>query len=461
MCTQNSIHIYLGPSLDLHTAKQILPDAVYHPPIRCGDLLRLKRLSPQHAIIIDGFYETTPSVWHKEILFVMELGVHVWGAASIGALRAAELYQFGMHGLGKVFNAFKDGLLTDDDEVAVLHQDLTGNFCAINDAMVNIRETCDELERIFLISSQEKELLIQFCKKQFYPYRSLRKAIFQFGSSQIERYDVVMAWLSTYGLIDIKRLDAIDALEQVKKYEGNIHESTQYTTPKTYYFNEIKTYAELTPFETDSSLLPSIERELKQLYATDKITYALIAEIAFFSKKMSLFLNLKSSADIHLLREYIEHHNLYDLSQLPLVYQEDHLIFPLICQMICKYNITDDLLKHVRPMLMHYYCFFEDEMIQHENKLHVLMMLILCVSAEVKRLSPKGIEKNVYHHLTCLKTMRGYTSIEFDNWLNPTHLDAELFYTFLSHYAQAYLYMPDCTRSKDNWIHQVFSLFFK
>ena len=461
MCTQRNIHIYLGPSLDLHTAKQILPEAVYHPPIRCGDLLRLKRLSPQHAVIIDGFYETTPSVWHKEILCLMELGVHVWGAASIGALRAAELYQFGMHGIGKVFTAFKEGLLTDDDEVAVLHQDQAGNFCAINDAMVNIRATCDELERICLISSREKELLIQFCKKQFYPYRSLRRVICQFGSSQIEQYDMVMAWLSAYGLINIKRLDAIDALEQVKKYEENIQDSIKYITPKTYYFNEIKTYAELTPFETDSSLLPSIERELKQLYATDKITYALIAEIAFFSKKMSLFLNSKASVDIHLLREYIESHQLYDLSQLQWVYQEDHLIFPLICQMICKYKITDDLLKHFRPMLMHYYCFLEDDMIQHENKLQVLMILILCVSAEVKCLSLKGSENNLYHHLACLKTMRGYTSSEFNNWLNPTHLDAKLFYKFLSHYAQAYLYMPDCTSSNDNWIHHVFSLFFK
>jgi len=74
------IHVYLGPSLDLETAKKILPKAYYHPPVRCGDLISLLRLSPSRIIIIDGLYETVPAVWHKEILLAMELGIEVWGA---------------------------------------------------------------------------------------------------------------------------------------------------------------------------------------------------------------------------------------------------------------------------------------------------------------------------------------------------------------------------------------------
>src|SRR5688572_32760283 len=48
-------------------------------------------------------------------------GVRVFGAASMGALRAAELQPFGMIGVGQVFQAYRRGHLTDDDEVAVAH----------------------------------------------------------------------------------------------------------------------------------------------------------------------------------------------------------------------------------------------------------------------------------------------------------------------------------------------------
>ena len=134
----SGIHVFLGPSLDREKATQLLPEASYHPPVRCGDLISLLRLSPNKIILIDGFYETVPAAWHKEILLAMELGVAVWGAASIGALRAAELYQFGMQGFGQIYHDFKSGVLLDDDEVAVLHGSEENGFLAINDAMVNI-----------------------------------------------------------------------------------------------------------------------------------------------------------------------------------------------------------------------------------------------------------------------------------------------------------------------------------
>ena len=47
-------------------------------------------------VIVDGSFQWTPAVWHKEILWAMGRGVHVFGAASMGALRAAELDGFGL-----------------------------------------------------------------------------------------------------------------------------------------------------------------------------------------------------------------------------------------------------------------------------------------------------------------------------------------------------------------------------
>ena len=129
-------HVYLGPTLSHQTAKQFLYQAHYHPPIKCGDLIRLFRLKPKRIIIIDGLYERTPAVWHKEIMLALDNGIQIYGAASMGALRAAELHPFGMIGIGQVFQDFLDKKLNDDDEVAVLHQNQHLDYTPINDAMV-------------------------------------------------------------------------------------------------------------------------------------------------------------------------------------------------------------------------------------------------------------------------------------------------------------------------------------
>jgi len=66
---------------------------------------------PRVIGIVDGYFERVPAVWHKEILWAMSRGVHVLGAASMGALRAAELHPFGMVGVGAIFEGFRDGEL--------------------------------------------------------------------------------------------------------------------------------------------------------------------------------------------------------------------------------------------------------------------------------------------------------------------------------------------------------------
>src|SRR4029434_6356953 len=79
------------------------------------------RAAPRVIAIIDGTFESRAAIWHKEILLALARGVSVFGASSMGALRGAELAVCGMIGVGRIFEAYRDGLYTDDDEVAVLH----------------------------------------------------------------------------------------------------------------------------------------------------------------------------------------------------------------------------------------------------------------------------------------------------------------------------------------------------
>jgi hypothetical protein len=116
------ILVYLGPSLPWTKAREILPGATYRPPARQGDIVTdVVNLSPERIILIDGEFRNNLSVWHKEIVYALQYpGVQaVYGAASMGALRAAELDFLGMVGIGKIYEWYRDEVTEDDSEVAL------------------------------------------------------------------------------------------------------------------------------------------------------------------------------------------------------------------------------------------------------------------------------------------------------------------------------------------------------
>lgn len=110
--------LFVGPSL----GSTSIPGAIeLRPPAIAGDLARLLSHPPAAIGLVDGCFETAPSVWHKEILDLLAAGVVVMGAASIGALRAAELHDQGMRGIGAIFSCFHNRTTIRDDAVMVVH----------------------------------------------------------------------------------------------------------------------------------------------------------------------------------------------------------------------------------------------------------------------------------------------------------------------------------------------------
>ena len=89
--------VFAGPSI--HGFDEAIRGGVeIRPPAACGDILRACGDGPARIGLIDGIFESGPSTWHKEILFALSAGIEVFGAASMGALRAAECHHFGMQG---------------------------------------------------------------------------------------------------------------------------------------------------------------------------------------------------------------------------------------------------------------------------------------------------------------------------------------------------------------------------
>src|SRR5581483_7019006 len=135
-----SVCVFVGPTVSLDEARAEL-DAVYLPPTAQGDVYRVARSRPWAIGIVDGYFERVPSVWHKEVLWAMAQGVHVYGSASMGALRAAELEPFGMVGVGRIFERYRDGDLEEDDAVAVAHGPAETGFRPLSEALVNVQST--------------------------------------------------------------------------------------------------------------------------------------------------------------------------------------------------------------------------------------------------------------------------------------------------------------------------------
>jgi hypothetical protein len=212
-----SVYVFLGPTLPEAEARSRL-DATYLPPVACGDVLALMAEKPTAIGIIDGYFDLKPAVFHKEILHALAQGVRVFGAASMGALRAAELHQFGMEGVGKIFEAYRSGALEDDDEVAVVHGTKEAAFVAYSDAMVNLRDALERARDWQVIGMDTCEALVRAAKECFYAERSWPRLL-QMGRERGLASDE-LARLSEFVVRErpnLKRDDAVLLLEHMRK----------------------------------------------------------------------------------------------------------------------------------------------------------------------------------------------------------------------------------------------------
>ena len=236
-----NVVIFTGPTLSAHEARRVL-DATYLPPVAQGDLLHAARQRPDVIGIIDGGFEWMPAVYHKEILWAMNEGIHVFGSASMGALRAAELAPFGMEGVGAIFAAYRDGTLEDDDEVAVIHASAEHAYRPLSVALVNIRATLANAERDGVLRPLTRAALERLAKQRFYPERSYQRLLHDGSKSGLPRaeLDAFKNWLPK-GQIDQKRADAQDMLRVIAARidDGLYPKQVQYHFEQTSYWKAL------------------------------------------------------------------------------------------------------------------------------------------------------------------------------------------------------------------------------
>ena len=214
----DKILVYLGPSLSLAKARDILPHAIYRPPAKQGDIVTdVVNLRPTRIILIDGVFRENLSPWHKEIVFALQFpGVKaIYGAASMGALRAAELDFLGMIGIGKIYHWYRDSVTEDDSEVAVSFATREGPdgpiYYPSTIPLVDIRAGVEHYEHEFPgqeVATAAREFLEQM------------RGIFYMDRTR----DVCeAAWAKKFGVafphIPQKAIDATTALTDFEMYE--------------------------------------------------------------------------------------------------------------------------------------------------------------------------------------------------------------------------------------------------
>ena len=218
--------VFSGPTLKPSEVKA--HDASFEAPgpAACGSIYRAVVAGFRRIALVDGYFDQRLPVWHKEVLFALESGCEVFGAASQGALRAAELDSFGMTGVGTIYQWFRDGVLEDDDEVAVLHELAETDYRVRSVAMVNFRATFSRLGERGLMSRAAIDSLLRISKGLHYSARSFPQLLANMKSHP--ELQSAVGTLSAYlgerfqNAVNLKREDAFALLERLGNVEPPI-----------------------------------------------------------------------------------------------------------------------------------------------------------------------------------------------------------------------------------------------
>ncbi|MBP2201348.1 hypothetical protein J3E07_000746 [Methanococcus voltae] len=191
-------------------------DLHIYDPIKRGDLQKPEMLNYDIIGIIDGCFLQNTAVGHREILHIIRKGIKVYGAGSMGALRASELDGFGMVGVGKVYNLYKSGTLCDDDEVAVTFDNVKSQngfeIIQVTFSMVSFREFMANALSDDVINREEHDILIKSAKELYYPLRTY-ETVFEKSQISWETTENLMNYIKSQK--DMKMIDGFEMLNHM------------------------------------------------------------------------------------------------------------------------------------------------------------------------------------------------------------------------------------------------------
>lgn len=209
--------LYVGPTLP--DAKDYAGDIRVRGPAVQGDIFRAVEEGATVIGLVDGGFEYTAPVWHKEILYALSAGTRVLGAASMGALRAAECHSFGMTGVGGIFEEYRDGMRVDDSDVAQIHGPVELGWLPLSEPLVNIEATLGLLRERQFISSAEASHLEDVAGAMFFKDRTWRSILVHASLLENGRSASIANGMQSCH-VNRKRADAIALLDVMSRLDA-------------------------------------------------------------------------------------------------------------------------------------------------------------------------------------------------------------------------------------------------
>jgi hypothetical protein len=203
-----TVGVFAGPSLPIGD-RVAAPGLAYLPPAARGDLAAAAERFDA-LLLIDGVFHQAIAPSAKEMLAACRR-VPVFGAASMGALRAAECRPFGAVPLGAIAGWYVSGAIDGDDEVAVLMDPATSR--ALSVPSVNVRYVARLATRRGVLSAVEAGAWANRARREiFYADRSWRGAV---ALAPAAARDALLGIAQAHG--DLKRWDARFAVRHVQR----------------------------------------------------------------------------------------------------------------------------------------------------------------------------------------------------------------------------------------------------
>jgi hypothetical protein len=204
--------LFVESTFEYTTLKFLVNTHCYGAAVK-SSILQLRGKDIKRIILIDGLFCSSRAVWQRELKLALDHGVQIYGASSMGALRALELNQYGMIGHGWIFDQYLSGQIVGDDEVCLQYGFVNGKLIKYTYPLVEIR----------WMLHQHMDSIDPFISRRILSQLSLK--------SYLERsHDLIQKILTFYlgmhvsqkllkdlihGVYDIKKIDAHSLLDQL------------------------------------------------------------------------------------------------------------------------------------------------------------------------------------------------------------------------------------------------------
>ncbi|MBN4059202.1 hypothetical protein JYT22_00960 [Endomicrobium sp. AH-315-J14] len=208
--SQALVKVYSGLSLTEAEVREALPECVFSEPVKRDDLLADVEAGVNVVVILDGKFQQSLAVSPSEILDALRSGMRVYGASSMGALRAAELYPQGMVGVGRIYRWIRSEPYFRDDYLGQIFREF-GSVRDASEPYVDVHFGLRGLCEAGAIDEEARAELDELYRDMHFTDRDLRALERAVAGKPV--LEAAVRELATK--CDQKRRDGLEALERV------------------------------------------------------------------------------------------------------------------------------------------------------------------------------------------------------------------------------------------------------